>query len=258
MRSPSASELLQVWERGLNQLPIQRALSLLSTACPATPPATLAQLSLGQRDVCLLTLREWVFGPQLVSLATCPHCGDRLELTLNVADLRVAALPSIVEKPALSPPGFSPDLFSVELADYEVEFRLPNSLDLAAIANDDLVDGQQTLLNRCILAVRQQGETRSAEQLPPAVREAIAQQMAQVDPQADVQLSMNCPVCMHQWQITFDIVSFFWSEINAWAARILEDVHTLATAYGWAEADILSMSPFRRQCYLEKVSRSMR
>lgn len=254
MRSPSASELLQVWERGLNQLPIQRALSLLATACPTTPLETLAQLSLGQRDACLLTLREWVFGSQLVSLATCPHCGDRLELTLNVADLRVAALPSVIQESALTAQGFCPDRFAVTVEGYEVEFRLPHSFDLAAIANHP-IDAQQTLLNRCILAVHQQGEAQTVDQLSPAVRAAIVQQMAQIDPQADVQLSMTCPACTHQWQITFDIVSFFWSEINAWASRILGEVHILATAYGWAEADILSMSSFRRQCYLEKVGR---
>ncbi len=52
----------------------------------------------------------------------------------------------------------------------------------------------------------------------------------------------------------FDVVSFFWSEICVQAKRLLREVHTLARAYGWREADILNMSTARRQFYLEMVT----
>ena len=35
------------------------------------------------------------------------------------------------------------------------------------------------------------------------------------------------------------------------ALRLLGHVHALARAYGWREADILAMSPARRQVYLD-------
>ena len=38
---------------------------------------------------------------------------------------------------------------------------------------------------------------------------------------------MACPACGHGWQARFDVVSFLWSEIDAWAGRMLRDVHTL-------------------------------
>jgi len=50
MHTLSASELLNVWEQGLTQPPVQRALTLLAVACPDTPPVALAELSIGQRD----------------------------------------------------------------------------------------------------------------------------------------------------------------------------------------------------------------
>jgi hypothetical protein len=31
------------------------------------------------------------------------------------------------------------------------------------------------------------------------------------------------------------------------------DVHTLASAYGWSESEILSLNPARREFYLEMV-----
>jgi hypothetical protein len=49
-------------------------------------------------------------------------------------------------------------------------------------------------------------------------------------------------------------MSFFWNEIEAWACRVLHDVHTLAGAYGWSEREVLRLSPTRRQMYLEMVS----
>src|SRR5437016_6331682 len=89
MHALSALELLETWERGCGQPPLQRALTLLAAACAETPLDVLEHLSLGQRDARLLTLREWTFGPQLLSLATCHRCQERLELTLNLADLRI-------------------------------------------------------------------------------------------------------------------------------------------------------------------------
>ena len=76
-----------------------------------------------------------------------------------------------------------------------------------------------------------------------------------LDPQADVELTLSCPACAHQWTTAFDIISFFWEEINVWAYRTLYQVHQLASAYGWNEADILTMNPWKRQFYLKMVSR---
>ena len=75
--------------------------------------------------------------------------------------------------------------------------------------------------------------------------------MAQADPQADLQLAFRCPDCGHEWQPLFDIARFLWQELHAWALHMLREVDTLAASYHWAEADILALSPRRRQAYLE-------
>jgi hypothetical protein len=241
MRSLSAAELLAVWEQGQGQLPVQQALILLAAACPDVPPDALAALRIGRRDAGLLTLREWTFGSQLVSLAICPNCGERLELAFDVADIRV------VEDGPDEP-------LSLTVAGCEVAFRLPNSLDLAAAADlGDAEASRRMLLERCMLAVQRVGGADSADVLSPEIEAAIIARMADADPQADVQLALVCPACGQPWLAAFDIVSFFWSELNAWAIRVLRDVHALASAYGWREADILALSPWRRQCYLEMV-----
>ena len=66
---------------------------------------------------------------------------------------------------------------------------------------------------------------------------------------------LNCPTCGNQWQLFFDIAAFLWLKIEMQARRLLREVHTLARAYGWREADILALSPWRRQAYLEMINR---
>jgi uncharacterized protein (UPF0212 family) len=243
MRALSASELLSAWEQGQAQPPVQQALRLLAAACPEMTSEALARLSIGQRDASLLTLREWTFGPQLVGLANCPHCNERLELTFNIADIRA------------SPKNEPEEVHSLSVAESVVRWRLPNSLDAMAMSGShDVDEARKLLLARCVLTVQQGSEERSTDQLPPEIANAVVQQMAEADPQADVQLALACPACGHAWQAAFDIISFFWSEINAWAYRTLREVHTLAQAYGWTERDILALSPQRQQFYLEMAA----
>jgi hypothetical protein len=246
MRALSTSELLDVWERALAQPPPERALTLLS-ASTGLGRTALAELPVGERDAQLLSLREETFGPHLTSLATCARCGERLEMTCAVADLRVAHDPE-------EPPPSSP--LSVNICGYEVRFRLPNSHDLLALGRStDEHSAQQQLLRRALLlATHDEGGESEPEQLPAEVVEAIAERMAEADPQADVQLALECPRCSHRWHETFDINSYLWIEINEWALRILAEVHTLARAYGWREQDVLAMSAWRRQFYMSLVS----
>jgi hypothetical protein len=163
---------------------------------------------------------------------------------------------SFSSKDILAMPGIEPaqDL-SVEIGDYVVRFRLPNSLDLMAISDlNDLDAATQALVGRCLLWASHKGEEVSIDALPEIVLEEALKRMSESDPQADVQLTLSCPECEHKWQTAFDILHFLWKEIDAWALRTLHDVHVLASAYGWSEAEILAMSNWRRQVYLELVN----
>lgn len=242
MRALTAQQLLAVWELGQGQSRAEQALALLAAACPATSLESLARLSIGQRDARLLRLREWAFGSQLAGIADCPQCGERLEMSFAADDIRAG------EENESSEP------LSLGVEDYELSFRLPNSSDLMAMTNDgDRSMIKQTMIERCVLQVSHRGAATMISQLPESVITALSQRMAGADPQADVQLALDCPGCGHQWRAAFDIVSFFWSEIGVWAKRVLREVHILASAYGWREDDILAMSPWRRQIYLEML-----
>jgi hypothetical protein len=80
--------------------------------------------------------------------------------------------------------------------------------------------------------------------------EAVGQSMSAADPLAEILLSFDCPSCGAHFEESLDLPSFLWSEIECCAKRLLFEVHTLASAYGWSQAEVLSLSPARRKCYL--------
>jgi hypothetical protein len=66
-------------------------------------------------------------------------------------------------------------------------------------------------------------------------------------------LSSACPHCGRAWSAFLDVASFVWREVETWAQRTLQEIHLLARAYGWREIDILTLTPTRRQAYLQMV-----
>ena len=253
MHTLSASELLAVWEEGLNRSSVQRALILLTAACPEMAPDALEDLAIGERDTRLMALRERTFGPQLVGVATCPKCGARLESSFSLADIRTA----IPSGPSCGRPegDTKQETSAFCMGDYEIGFRLPNSRDLNAIAGDNAVtESRRRLLERCLLMIRRNGDDCPLDELSEEVLDAVENRMTQIDPRGDVHLSLSCPDCRHEWVAAFDITSFFWAEIDAWAFRLLRETHILASAYGWREADILAMGPRRRAFYLKLIN----
>jgi len=244
MRRLTGQEIVRIWEVGLGQHPLDQAMTMLMSAYPEASRDTLALLSIGQRDACLFAVREQMFGSRLSSLAVCPTCQEQIEFVLNMADMRIT--------PSIEPTG---DVFTLTTDEGELHFRLPNSLDLAAIVgSNDLVTARNKLVQRCVLQTNRDGSDVAVETLPEALIVTLATHMDTCDPLAAIEIPLECPVCNYQWQILFDIVSFFWTEITAQAKRLLHEVHTLASLYGWCEADILSMSSVRRQFYLEMVT----
>jgi hypothetical protein len=225
-----------------------RTVFLLAAADPDLEPETVLDWPVGRRDLRLLALREAWFGPDLRSVADCPACGERLEAEFSVADVIVPPSKDTPETQASTQ-------VAVEWEDRELRFRLPTVGDLVALeGSPDLAAGRRMLLGRCSLDV---GADEVAA-LPAPVVETLSLRLGEADPQADVQLALNCPACGHGWSAAFDIAAYLWAEVDAWAQRTLLQVHALARAYGWTEAESLALSPRRRQRYLALIANTDR
>lgn len=240
MRALSAGEVIQIWEQGRDRHPVDRALLLLAVGQPNLAPETLASLTMGQRNHRLLEMRQATIGDALDGLATCPQCRETLEFSTRVSDL---LLPE-PDQPA----------FTLQAEDYQIRYRPPDSRDLVAIlGSPDHEAARDRLLQRCVQQVTQGDQEIPLAMLPAALLVTLGEDMLNQDQQAEMRFAFVCPACSHQWSALFDIVSFLWAELAARAQRLLLEVHQLARAYGWPEADILSMSSQRRHAYLEMI-----
>lgn len=240
MQGLSPKQLLQVWENAAGKTEVDRALTILAHADLGSYD-DLASLSIGERDRLLMELREATLGSALQVYAECPNCAERLEFVLDSARLRHA-----VGEPVSS--------HQLEAEGFTVQFRLPDSKDLAAAARSGQVaEARTALLESCVLEAACGNTAVAARDLPAFVQEAVALELANCDPLAEILINLTCPFCRHRWQALFDVARFFWDEINGTARHLLQQVATLARTYGWREADILAMSPQRRQYYLEAM-----
>lgn len=244
MRNLNPVEMLNIWEQCLNQPLLQKALVLLVAVFPDEQAESLAILTIGQRDRRLLQLRASLFGQQLLTTALCPRCNECIEWQSSIADYLI---PDDKENKTKIENEF-------KTHNYFFRFRLPNSLDLAAVIEcKNTQTARQLLLSRCLLHIEHSGSSCRVDQLPEPIIEKLNQQIEALDPQAEIRINLSCPECSHQWDVLFDIASFLWTEINDWAEHMLQTVHKLAKAYGWSEREVLNLSPVRRELYLGMV-----
>ncbi|MFD0636007.1 hypothetical protein ACFQ9X_34985 [Catenulispora yoronensis] len=195
------------------------------------------------REGFVLALRRQCFGGVFGCVVVCPACQQELELEVPVAELGVGAVVEPVRH--------------VRVNGFEVAFRLITSGDLIAVGAGRAKSGPDAgrrLLERTVTAATRDGEPVAAGDLPPDVLDALARTLAEQDPQADVRLDLDCADCGHRWSAAFDAAAHLWAEVDAYARRLVHDVHTLAAAYGWSEDEVLAVGPTRRQCYLELVA----
>lgn len=229
MRTLTQADLLTLWETGRSLHSLDQGVLAVEAASPnAREP--IADWPLGRRNLALLELRGRVFGGPLRGWVACPRCSEKLEFELDGRTLTESR--------------------TIRDADVEVEggrFRLPTSRDLAALVGETDARRAAHILLRRLDSASDDCEWSDAQM------EAVGERLAEADPLAEIRVSVACPVCDETFEETVDLPSFVWSEMEARARRVLADVHALASAYGWTEAEILRLTPARRELYLEMV-----
>src|SRR5579862_2694961 len=159
MRSFSASDVVRLCEWGRDKHALDRALVLLRAATGAGRAAhdALARLPIGRRDALLLELRVRTFGAKFDFQAHCPECGEGIEWSVSADELQVA------------PPGDGAN-GTITVGQHEVEYRLPDSFDLAAVAGiSDVRAARRRLFARCVVRAREGDREVDAASLPEEV-----------------------------------------------------------------------------------------
>lgn len=242
MQSLTPTDVLRLWEQGLQSHSIDRALNILASAYPEYDSQQLANLPLGVRDSLLLKVRSAHLGDRLEAEAVCPACKARVEIELSSTALAEAG-------------GQPPQEWVLAHDEYRLTLRPLTSADAAlAVQCTDVQSAETTLVSQSIVAVEKAGEQQPIDSLPAELVPVVAASVEQHDSGAEISLAVHCPHCAHAWASVLDVASFVWTELATRAQRLLLDVHTLARAYGWREADILAMSEARRTAYLSMVN----
>ncbi|MBX9403077.1 hypothetical protein K4L06_17345 [Lysobacter sp. BMK333-48F3] len=236
--------LLRAWECAHAASAAERALHLLAAVWPQYDRSYWSRLALGDRDACLLLLQQGLFGGQLRTVAACPACGERLESGFRADEL--CPLPSRLPTP--------PEPAWLAHRRYRIEYRPPCSDDVIDLdPRRSAEENVARLLQRCVLSARDGDAPVAVDTLPATLRKRLIAAMAELDPQADLQLTIACPACQHRWQAALDVAGYLWEELDDWAQDLLSEVHVLARHYAWSERDILAMTPVRRRFYLDLV-----
>ena len=238
-----AAGLLQAWEDA-SPLPMQeRALRLAAVANEQTPLDAVTHWTVRRRDAALFDVRLQHFGRFADGLVPCPHCGEPLEMRLDLLQLR-CAVPADDEQPR-----------QMQVGDVAITWRLPTAADLVVVAaEDDDRRARATLIACCVSSARRGSDALDVRDVlahDSAIGERLADAIAVEHADVPSSLGIECPACGETADVPFAIESFLWREVDAWARRTLREVHTLARAYGWSERDILALSPSRRRLYLE-------
>lgn len=223
------TDVLTWWEQGRALPRLQRALWYLQHQDPQQSWERLLELPIGERDRRLFALRRQLFGPSLHVFTTCPHCGLELEFSFD-------------SEPLCDPIG--EDLtVSFDLDGTEV--RLLNTADQLTISRLSEDQVMHYIMKNCV-------HVRDGRDLLNL--DGVIDAMVQQDPLAEILLQPQCEQCGHEWPLLLDVVSFFQKELDDYATSLLQQVHILASAYGWTEKEILSLSPERRHTYMEMLA----
>ena len=254
-----AEALLRLWECALGQPAGARDDALLQASTDDAEPTP----TVGERNARLVALHAGLFGREIELLSHCPACDTVAQFTADCERLAAQMRP------------FSDNAtpHRLELQGHVIEFRLPNSVDLAIAAATttttkattmiaalgDNVDActdafTQLLLDRCVLTCTREGAEAPAREAPATVLNALSQQMETLDPGASVSFALKCPQCATRWQAPLDVGELVWQKVRAAAERVLLDIDVLARAYGWTEREVLRLNPLRRAAYLQLVT----
>lgn len=245
-------------------LPAGRITALLARCLTRLGPLdtvsteTARSLTVGDREALLLHLRRLTLGERLQCVLTCPQagCGEKMDLELAVNDLLLAPYSHTAEHHETT--------VSTENGDtYRVRFRPPTGADqeeAASVALGDPHAAVDLLLHRCVESVVDEDDVNEpipVKDWPEAIARQLPPVMAELDPQAELRLSLTCPVCGHAFSAIFDTADYFFQEIAGRAKHLYRQVHTLAFYYHWSEAEIIGMTSKKRHIYLDLLSEAL-
>jgi hypothetical protein len=218
---------LDVWEEAAHLAPVDRAVRTLAALRNIDPDAA-ADWPVDERDRALIEARCETFGPSADLYVVCPECSAALETSFDLRNL--------LAEPNDTPP-------QLAWTGGALSLRAPTSRDVARAVRAGDPAG---LFLACLAGLDGTAELPDVARLEAALEQAF--------PLLSVTIDFTCPACAAAFSRRFDAAAYLWADIESLSEALIEDVHRLASAYGWREEDILGMSRGRRDAYLARLA----
>jgi hypothetical protein len=191
-------------------------------------------LPFGDARVMMANLSRHLGARQQWMTSTCSSCKSPFDFAISPPDL-----------PAPQELAVEQDWLEVTTAGGPVLVRAPLCSDQAAIAGHQ--DPERALLERCVARVRTEEDIHL--EFGESDLAAIDAAMIALSPSLPFGAAVSCPSCGNVNELPV-CTSDWLSELDDGP---LQDVHDIASEYGWGEGDILALSRQRRKAYLRLI-----
>jgi hypothetical protein len=190
-------------------------------------------------DAAVLIIRRAWFGDTISSDVACPGlgCGERIAVSFSVAEYLNHHRPRRAR-------GVLADGETgwFTLARGAVRFRLPTLGDVFAASAGP--DPAQALAERCV----------EPAQLSGSESRRVDRAMSALAPRLGGLVGGVCPDCGATVTLHFDPSGYTLAELRSAFSGLYAEVHAIAAAHAWSEADILALPRRRRQRYAALAS----
>jgi hypothetical protein len=228
--------LLVAWEDAAGVPPVARGTVLVHRAGLVDDLDTALDLPIGAVASLAARLYAEEFGDVVPGILTCHSCGQRLDVELPMDSVVASQDESVGAESAVALAGGR-----------RLLVRAPTTRDLVAACGSH--DPARELLNRCVRA--EDNAPVDADGLDDAALTVVDAAAEELAGSAAVVVRTACPSCGTEVAAPLDVAALLWDRVAYAAPAILAEVAELAAAFGWAEAEVLALTPIRRRTYLE-------
>lgn len=200
-------------------------------AAGADRPDAVALDTLGMRNQRLLRLHRQHCGPRLEACARCPACAEQIEF-------------DVPTEAVLGLPPTAADAF-VEIGN--ARLRLPRIADLVRLEQETADEPVPLRLARLCLI-------EGAPRLDAALLARLGEAFDQADPAANIALALSCSECGADFPVAVDVAPLVADAFARLADRLLRDIDTIASAYGWGEDAVLALPRERMRQYVALIA----
>jgi hypothetical protein len=194
-----------------------------------------AKLTPWDREQLLATVYIRTYGAKIESTIKCRQCGENFDMDFGVDELLASLSPCSHEVL-----GVSIEADGIYRLGDGISFRLPTGEDECAVIGLTPQEARAVLLERCVQSTTEHEDFSKYSDLIQTTMEALS-------PLVDIELDAMCPECGHGQSVHFDLQHYLLSAFQGERKRLMQEIHALASNYGWSLSEILGLPRSQRR-----------